>query len=329
MPRIRTTLIYRVAGWAQVILGYGVQKLTAPALPDWLARQLPFERYLLEVAGHKLHVMEHGDPRGRPVLLLHGNPTWGFLWRKVALSLGGQPLRLIMPDLVGLGLSDKPRNASFHLLSNHGHVIARLLETLALPELIFVGQDWGGPIGLLALAEQPEQLAGLVLLNTVVGPPRAGFRPTAFHRFARLPLISQLAFRGLGLPQAALWAAQGDRRSIRGDVARAYRWPLRGLLDNAAPLALARMVPDSLQHESIAPLSRSQTVVEGFHGPAALVWGDRDPVLGRVRTHLERLLPRAKVTRTSAGHFLQEEVPEQIAEAIVDVASQLGAVATP
>ena len=199
--------------------------------------------------------------------------------------------------------------------------MSRLVAKLELENLIFVGQDWGGPIGLLALANQPGRLTGLVLLNTVVGPPRPGFRPTAFHRFARMPLVSTLAFRGLGLPQNALWIVQGDKQSIRGVVARAYRHPLRKFADNVAPLALARMVPDSLEHPSIAALSRSQSVVTGFRGPAELVWGERDPVLGRVRTHLERLLPDAKVTRTEAGHFLQEEVPGPIAAAIRRVAA--------
>jgi haloalkane dehalogenase len=88
-----------------------------------------------------------------------------------------------------------------------------------------------------------------------------------------------------------------------------------------APLALARMVPDSPAHPSIAALRQCQSVVEAFTGPAALVWGERDPVLGRVLSHLARLLPAASVTRTQAGHFLQEEVPDEIAAAIREVAS--------
>jgi haloalkane dehalogenase len=270
--------------------------------------------------------MEAGDPRGRAVVMLHGNPTWGFLWRRVAQELAGQPLRLVMPDLVGLGLSDKPRDPGFHQLATHGRLMAHVLDALSLSDLIFVGQDWGGPIGLFAMAEQPQRLAGLVLLNTVVGPPRPGFKPTAFHRFARMPLVSTLAFRGLGFPQTALWSVQGDRQSIRGDVARAYRFPLRAWADNVAPLALARMVPDSLGHPSVPALARCQSVVEGFKGPSAIVWGDRDPVLGRVRSHIERLLPAAHVTRTQAGHFLQEEVPAEIAAAISRVALTLGPV---
>jgi haloalkane dehalogenase len=287
-------------------------------LPPWLERLVPFERYRLAIAGHAVHVMEIGQ--GRPVLLLHGNPTWGFLYRKVAAALAGEPLRLIMPDLVGLGFSDKPRDPADHQLDAHGIWIRGLIDELDLQGAIFVGQDWGGPIGLRAFADRRERLAGMVLLNTVVGPPRPGFRATAFHRFARLPILSDLAFRGFGFPQLALWAAQGDRSTIRGDVARAYRYPLRHFRDRVAPLAMARMVPDSHHHPSIGALQRCQNLVETFTGPTAIVWGDRDPVLGRVRSHIQRLLPEARVTVTNAGHFLQEEVPSEIATAIREVA---------
>jgi haloalkane dehalogenase len=80
------------------------------------------------------------------------------------------------------------------------------------------------------------------------------------------------------------------------------------------------MVPNSMDHPSIEPLRRCQALVEAFTGPAAIVWGDRDPVLGRVRPWIEKLLPRASVTRTAAGHFLQEEVPSEIAAALRSVA---------
>lgn len=293
--------------------------LAPPALPDWITRQLPpgFERTLVDVGGRRLHVMQRGA--GTPVLLLHGNPTWGFLWRRVAAELRDEPLRLIVPDLAGLGFSDRPRTAE-HTLDNHARWLGGLLDTLDVERLIFVGQDWGGPIGLRALADRPGLARGLVLLNTVVAPPRPGFRPTAFHRFARLPLVSNVAFRLLGFPQIALHRVQGDPRSIQGDVARAYRFPLRGWRRNAAPLALARMVPDGPAHATVEPLRRCQSYFEGFDGPLAVVWGQRDPVLGRVLGFIEKLRPDAHVTRTAAGHFLQEEVPREIAAAIVDTA---------
>jgi haloalkane dehalogenase len=307
-----------------------LERLALPELPAWLERLVPFERFRVRVEGRHLHVMVSGPEGAPPVLLLHGNPTWGFLWRKVAAELirdpNAPPLRLVMPDLVGLGFSDKPRDSAVHTLENHARWIGALVDGLipaGLRErLVFVGQDWGGPIGLRALADRPERLAGLVLLNTVASPPKPGFRPTAFHRFARTPLVSTAAFRLLGYPQRALHLAQGDRSSIRGDVARAYRYPLRGWSRNAAPLALARMVPSSLAHPSIPGLERCRELVAGFAGPAAIVWGDRDPVLGRARGWIETLLPRAEVTRTGAGHFLQEEVPGEIAAAIRKVAGE-------
>ncbi len=264
-----------------------------------------------------MHVMEWGE--GRPVLLQHGNPAWGFLYRKVVAALQGSRLRLVVPDLVGLGFSDKPP-ADAHSLDRHAHWLGALLDQMDLDGLVFVAHDWGGPVGLRALADRPGLLRALVVLNTVVGPPRPGFRPSAFHRLARMPVVSTLLFRGLGFPQNALHRVQGDPRSIRGDVARGYRFPLRGLARNAAPLALARMVPNSMAHPSIEPLRRCQELIEGYGGPAAIVWGDRDPVLGRVRSWIEKLLPKARVTRTPAGHFLQEEVPAAVAEAIRSVA---------
>lgn len=299
-----------------------VEREPAPALPPFIEVQLPpgARRYLARVGEHAMHVMEWGE--GRPVLLLHGNPTWGFLYRKVVAALRGDGLRLIVPDLVGLGFSDKPQDAAAHTLENHARWLGALLDGLAAPGLVAVVQDWGGPIGLCALADRPGLLRGLVLLNTVVGPPRPGFRPTPFHRFARLPLVSDLVFRRLGFPQAYLRFVQGDRRSIRGDVSRAYRFPLRDARSNVAPLALSRMVPDGPRHASIPALAHSQEFVTAFAGPVAIVWGDRDPVLGRLRRHLERLLPLASVHATAAGHFLQEEVPAEISVAVRKVVDE-------
>jgi pimeloyl-ACP methyl ester carboxylesterase len=291
-----------------------VGRLPAPALPDWLARLVPFERSVIRAGSVNVHVMESG--RGRPVLLVHGNPTWGFIWRKVAAALSGEPLRLVMPDLVGLGLSDKPRDPSWHTLDNHAAALGAVIDALGLTDFILAAQDWGGPIALRALADRPGRLAGLLLANTVVGPPRAGFRPKAFHRLAKLPVLSDLLFRGLGFPQNILGWVQGDRASISGEVARAYTWPLRHVADRVAPLALARMVPDSFDHPSVPALLRAQEAVTSFGGPAELVWGVRDPILGSVHAHIARLLPKARVTLTQAGHFLQEEVPTELASAL-------------
>lgn len=294
-------------------------------LPDFLAPLLPFRRivHVLQSgpdAGRRIHLVDEGDPAGRPVFMLHGNPTWSFLWRQVIALLPG--FRCVAPDLLGLGFSDRLPRIADHTVDRHGAAMAEVVEALDLRGVILVGQDWGGPIAAQVGARMPERIAGLVLANTAVTVP-AHPRGTLFHRFARVPGVSDLVFRGLGFPQNVLWAIQGDKGSIRGAVARAYRWPLRRWRDRIAPLALARMVPDGPEHPSIPALRRGAEWVVSFRGPSALVWGMRDPILGKALRHLERALPGAPVTRTAAGHFLQEEVPAELAMAISDVAKRI------
>jgi len=299
-----------------------VEKLAAPELPAWIAKEVPFTRYRVAVGdGLQMHVMETG--RGRPVLMVHGNPTWGFLYRKIAMGLQGQGLRLIMPDLIGFGFSDKPRDPAVHTLRNHSKWLGSLIDQLDLYEIILVCQDWGGAIGTHPFTTRQDRLGGMVVLNTVLDAPSAGFKPTGFHRFSHMPLVSDFAFRVLPLPQAALHLAQGDKSSIRGDVARAYRYPLRHFRDRVAPLATARMAVDRMGHPSIPALEECAAFVRSFDGPKAIVWGRRDPVLARALKRTKALLGDPPVTETQAGHFLQEEVPDEIAAAVLDVNARL------
>ncbi len=298
----------------------------APELPDFLAERLPFRRRLFVLpegpdAGRRLHFVDHGEPGHPPVVLFHGNPTWSFLWRRVIAELAGQlgGFRAVAPDLLGLGLSDRLPRLADHSLERHAAAMTQLVEALELDEPVLVGQDWGGPVATAVGARLSGRVRGVVLANTAVVLPRVA-RGTAFHRFARLPVVSTLAFRGLGFPQRLLHRAQGDRGSIRGEVARAYRWPLRRWSDRVAPLALARLVPDGPDHPTVAELERGEAWLKAFPGPVALVWGTRDPILGRALSRHLKQLPRASVRRTEAGHFLQEEVPEVLAEAIREVA---------
>lgn len=295
-------------------------------LPDWIEAQLPAgaRHDLIDVGDRmQMHVAEWGPVDGKPVLLVHGNPTWSFLWRKViAAVLAKNPrLRLIAPDLVGLGLSSKP-DADAHTIENHAKWLGRVIDDRTDGKLVVVAQDWGGPISLHAMASRRDRLAGLVLGNTAVSPPREGFKPTLFHRLAQLPVVSTLLFRELGFPLGVLHMSQSDRSSIRGDVARAYRWPLRKRADRAAPLALARMVPDSQSHPSVSALRVTEELFRTVEVPISIVWGTKDPVLGRVINHLERMRPDAKVVRSDrAGHFLQEEVPDLLADALLSIAT--------
>jgi len=295
-----------------------------PDMPLWISKMLPKNniRYSVNVDDfHYMHVTESGQ--GFPVLMLHGNPTWGILYRRIMERLAGEEIRCIAPDLIGLGFSSKPRSINEHTLENHARWIGGLIDQLDIKGLIFVGQDWGGPVGLRALADRPHLLKGLVILNTAIAPPKPNFKPTLFHRFSQMPVISSIVFRWFGFPQNMLHRTQGNPATISGNTARAYQYPLRKFKDNAAPLALARMVPNAVTHPSVKPLWKCQALAESFKGPAEIVWGDKDPILGRAFKRVRTLLPNAGVTRTQAGHFLQEEVPDEIAAAILKVVSSV------
>ncbi len=288
------------------------ETMETPA-PPIVQREFPYPALSLGVPGGTLGYVDVGA--GRPVVLVHGNPTWGFLWRRVMAALWGAPLRLLVPDLLGFGRSTKPRSLAWHSVEAHGRALAAWMMALDLRDVVLVVQDWGGPLGCWAAAQGTPRVTAVCLLNTAVVLPLR-FRGTAFHRLARLPVVSDVAFRLLGFPLGVLGRAQADGRSISGEVANAYRWPLRHLRDRAGPLALARMVPDGPGHASVPALGLVERWVRGFPGPIELVWGRRDPILGRALKRHRAALPEARVTEVDAGHFLQEEAPEPIARAV-------------
>ena len=292
--------------------------LPAPPLPPWLEAELPFARRLLADGEHRMHFVDHGE--GPPVLLLHGNPTWCYLWREVIHRLAEHRLRVIAPDLIGLGLSSKPRDLGVHTLDFHAARVSALVRALDLDDLTIAGQDWGGAMVAVAAARNAERICGAVFANTAIRVPTKPPRVTAFHRLSRLPIFSDLLFRVAGFPIPVMHTVQGDRASIGRAERRAYRWPLRRLRDRTAPLALARLVPTSLEDPTYRTLQEADDWARSFSGPVRLVWGRRDPILGRSVHGMRMLFPDAPVVATEAGHFLQEEVPDELAAAILQVA---------
>jgi haloalkane dehalogenase len=290
-----------------------------PALPDWLEEELPFNRRVFSDGEHTVHFVDEGE--GSPVILQHGNPTWCYLWRKVIRILAAENVRVIAPDLVGLGLSSKPRNLKVHSLDFHANRISALVEALDLHDLTVVGQDWGGPVIAVMAARSRERIRGAVFANTGIRVPKRQPRRTPFHRFSHLPLVSDLFFRVFNFPIPFLWYSQGDRRSIGPAERRAYGWPLRRIKDRTAPLALARLVPASLDSPTIHTLREVEDWAASLSGRVRLVWGMRDPILARAVWGARKLFPDAPVVETTAGHFLQEEVPQELADAILQVAS--------
>ncbi|MGM0578489.1 MAG: alpha/beta fold hydrolase [Myxococcota bacterium] len=289
-----------------------------PALPSWIEPHMPFRRRLETVDGHRVHMVDEGE--GPVVLLVHGNPTWSFLWRKVIARLQGRGVRCLAPDLLGFGLSHKPRRVGFHTLTRHADVVAGLVEQVApdLPVTV-VGQDWGGPIAAAAAVRLEGRVRAAVFGNTALLQPKRPLRTATFHRLARAPVVSDLLFRGLGFPLQVLDRVQGDRSSIGRLERRAYRWPLRRLRDRAGPLALARMVPDREGHPTLRETPAIDRWYREMDGPVSLVWGTRDPILGGARFRMRQARQDARYHETGAGHFIQEEIPELIADEILEV----------
>lgn len=304
----------------------GKGKITLPSgefeafpLPGYAADRLApgYLSYLVEVEpGIKIHVLEVG--RGYPVFLQHGNPTSGLLYRKIAAELPLDRVRLIMPTLAGLGFSSKIP-ASEHTLDSHMRWINSVLDQLGLEELIYVGQDWGGPVGMGALALSPGLLRGAVLLNTGFNAPTEKRDISRIHALVKTPVLGELLVETLDRAFAGLPDLQGDPASMPGEVIALYRQPLLDSGNSKAPLALMRMVPDGPDHPSAEAMGFIAGYVAGLDIPAEIVWGMQDPILGPLLPAMKAKFPAAPVTETAAGHFLQEEVPAEIAAAILRV----------
>lgn len=292
-------------------------------LPDYAAAFVSedYKSYLIEVEpGIKIHVLEVGT--GYPVYLQHGNPTSGFLYRKVADELPTDRVRAIMPTMVGLGFSSKVP-ASEHTLDNHIRWMHAALTQLDLEQLVYVGQDWGGPVGMGALARSPDLLEGAVIMNTGLNAPTEQRELSSIHARVKTPVVGELMLEVFVSIFDRLSEIQGDPASIPADVANLYGAPVTGSGNAKAPLALMRMVPDGPDHPSAAQMREIEAYVESLDVPAEIVWGMKDPILGEGVAVMSQNFPDAPVMETQAGHFLQEEVPADISAAIMRVVDQV------
>lgn len=301
----------------------GTKTFEAFPLPDYAAGFVTeeYRSYLIEVEpGIKVHMLEAG--RGYPVFLQHGNPSSGFLYRKVVNELPLDRVRVIMPTMVGLGFSSKVP-VKDHTIENHNRWLNAALTELDLQGLIYVGQDWGGIVGVGALSLSPELIEGIVIMNTAIFAPTEKMKLSRLHDLVRTPIVGELLIENIASAFGGMDTVQGDPSSIPDPVKDLYRRPVEESGNVKAPLALMRMVPHAPDHPSTAPMRDLITFVRGLDVPTEIVWGMNDPIAGNALPAMQAHFPDAPATETMAGHFLQEEVPDVIAAAVLRVLDQV------
>jgi haloalkane dehalogenase len=253
-----------------------------------------------------MHFVDEGH--GDPVLLLHGEPTSSFLWRRIIPQLPG---RVVAPDLIGFGRSDKPEDTSWYSYDRHVDSVARLVQELDLTALTLVVHDWGGPIGLRVAVEHEERVDRLVILNTGIGGGSA-------------PSETWLRFRAVvrelgGALDIGRLVEAGTAQGLPDEVRAAYDAPFPTAESKAGALAFPELVPTEPDHPNTAPMNRVRDALRHWRKPALVVWGIEDGVLPVGIAHgLVELIPGARgpVLVEGASHFLQEDRPDEVAAAI-------------
>jgi len=275
---------------------------------------------------YDLAYVDVGPRTAKPVVLLHGNPTWSFLWRGVIPHLRGT--RAIAPDLLGFGRSDKLDAYADYSLDAHVGALAQLFDALALEDVTLVVHDWGGPIGLSYAVDHPERIARLVVMNTWAFAPQAHNRvPQPLRTFRKRPhgellVLGLNAFVNVALPLGVV-----SRRHMRGPVMHAYRAPFPSWRSRWPVLAFPREIPLSHRDRAFARMKRTDEGLRTLAQPTLLLWGGRDPVFPTrvVRKFKERLRNvRAERVFEKASHFLQEDEPKAIGEAIAEFTTREG-----
>ncbi len=263
-------------------------------LPDY-----PFAPHYRDVEGLRLAHIDEGE--GAPVLFMHGEPTWSFLWRHLIPPVRDAGYRCIAPDMAGFGRSDKPTDIAWYSYERHVALAASILEDLDLRAATIVVHDWGGPIGLRLAVEHPERIERIVILDTglFTGHQRMTDAWLAFRDFVA---------RTEDLPVGLL--VRGGCHSDPGDeVIAAYEAPYPDAPSKAGARAFPQLIPHTPDAPGAAAGRRVLEALRNDRRPTLMLWGDSDPVLPpsvgeRFAESIGRPPPRAI---EGAGHFLQED----------------------
>jgi len=268
----------------------------------------PFAPNYAEAGGLRLHYVDEGE--GDPVVFLHGEPTWSYLWRKVIPPVRDAGFRCIAPDLPGFGRSDKPTDIGWYSYDRHAEAAGALLEQLDLRDITFVVHDWGGPVGLRLAVDQPERVARLVILDTGLFTGRQHMSDAwiAFRDFVARTEDLPIGFLVKG----------ACARDMPHDVFSAYEAPFPNAASKAGARAFPLMLPTSPDTPGADEGQRVLEALPGLDVPKFVLWADKDPILSLdIGTRFAAAIgaPEPEVVE-DASHFLQEDAGEEIGQRI-------------
>ena len=276
--------------------------------------QYPFISNFLEVNGVRLHYLDEGN--GPAIVMVHGQPTWSYLYRKMIPPLVAAGYRCIVPDLMGFGLSDKPRRESEYTLPRHVELLTGLIDWLEVHRITMVGQDWGGPISLRYAIENQENVHSLVILNTLVRPmPVPWFFKLLFQRSYSGFLIRNLdLFRKMAFRNGLMFKSTLDPM-----VKAEYKMPHPDGASRAGVAAFPKMIPSSKRHPNYQYLLEIEQVLKQWHIPMLVMFSDQDvafkPEEGK---RIADMVPNGRFKLApGAGHYLQEDAGESIADEMI------------
>lgn len=274
-------------------------------------------RYV-EIDGLRVHYVDAGDPEGPPVLLMHGEPTWSFLYRKMIPVFAEAGCRVLAPDLVGFGRSDKPAAVSDYSYQRHVDWMQDWLRRIDPDDVTLVCQDWGSLIGLRLVAAEPDRFARVVVAN--------GFLPTGDEGVpAVFKLWRAFAVHSPVFPVGGIMRL-GCRRRLTEDAVRAYKAPFPDKRYLAGARAFPALVPTRPDDPASEANREAWRLLERWHKPFHTAFSDGDPITRGADRRLRRRIPGAEhsehTTIRGAGHFLQEDKGEELAAFVVQQLQQ-------
>ncbi len=288
--------------------------------PDSRFENLPnynFNPNFIEVDGLRMHYIDEGPKDGAVILLLHGEPSWSYLYRHMIPPLRDAGFRVIAPDLIGFGKSDKPANKSDYTYAGHVSWMKQFIESLDLKDITLFCQDWGSLIGLRVAAENEQRFARIALGNggLVTGDQKL---PTAFRIWQNFARFSPWFPIGKLLQK-------GTIKELSDAEIAAYDAPFPSAKFKAGARAFPLLVPSTPDDTATAANRAAWAVFEDWQKPFLTTFSNRDPITRGGEKVWQKTVPGAKrlehVKIKNAGHFLQEDSGAELAEVLIEFAS--------